>query len=239
MRLPVVWENFLEQYIDAYKFYKKLDIFLGKNKQIIPEPSIIFNIFSKIPPENVRCVLYGEDPYPRITSANGIAFWDNEIKNWDDKTHGNSLKNILKALLVFNKNARYETSIENCRIIANKIQFKSPPQLFESWLKQGVFLVNVALTYSTLSEKKSHFEFWKPFHSAFIHALNVRDKSPHYILWGKKAQQWEKVILKTIDQPSKIIKQGHPTFIHQFLNPKKPDFSPFTELQKKTGIQWF
>ena len=183
--------------------------------------------------------MYGEDPYPRITSANGIAFWDVEIQQWDDKTNGNSLKNMLKALLIAKGLADYNTSIAECRKIAKDNNFMSPPRLFERWLGQGVFLINTALTFSSSIDKKLHFDFWRPFHSALIHALNVQKSSPCYVLWGRKAQQWEKIINKTIDQPSKIIKQGHPTFIHQFLNAKNPNYSPFTELQHKTGINWY
>ncbi|MEJ2052913.1 MAG: hypothetical protein P8X42_03245, partial [Calditrichaceae bacterium] len=113
------------------------------------------------------------------------------------------------------------------------------PQLFDRWLAQGIFLINSALTFSSSEDKKKHFDFWRPFHSALIHALNVQKSSPCYVLWGKKAQGWEKIIIKTIDQPSKIIKQGHPTFIYQFLDQNNPQYSPFIELKEKTGINWY
>lgn len=238
MRLPSPWETWLDKYINFNQFYNDLDDFVSQYDIIIPRPELIFNVFTKMRPEEVRCVLYGEDPYPRISSANGIAFWDVEIQKWDDKTNGNSLKNMLKALLVAKGLADYNTSIAECRKIAQDNNFMSPPRLFEYWLKQGVFLINTALTFSSSADKKKHFEFWRSFHSALIHALNVQKISPHYILWGKKAQQWEKIILKTIDQPSKIIKQGHPTFIHQFLDMKNHGHSPFTELQKTIEINW-
>lgn len=239
MNLPIVWETWLDQFINFKQFYFKLEAFINQFAIIIPKPDLIFNVFTKMRPEEVRCVLYGEDPYPRITSANGIAFWDTEIQLWDDKTNGNSLKNILKGLIVAQGLADYNTSINECRKIARDNHFMTPPQLFEHWLNQGVFLINTALTFSSISDKKKHFEFWRSFHSALIHALNVKKSSPYYILWGKKAQQWDKIINKTIDQPSKIIKQGHPTFVHQFLNIKNPTYSPFTELQKKIRINWF
>lgn len=239
MKLPLAWETWLDQFINFNQFYADLDKFVNQFGIIIPKPNLIFNVFTKMRPEEVRCVLFGEDPYPRITSANGIAFWDAEIKNWNDKTNGNSLKNMLKALLIAKRVADYNTSIAECRCIAETHHFPNPPQLFEYWLGQGIFLVNTALTFSSSSDKKKHFEFWRPFHSALIHGLNVQKLSPYYVLWGRKAQQWEKVIQKTITQPSRIIKQGHPTFIHQFLDAGYPEYSPFTELQNKTGIKWF
>ena len=239
MKIPHAWETWLDQYINFKQFYTDLETFLNQFEIIIPKSELIFNVFYKMRPEEVRCVLFGEDPYPRITSANGIAFWDVEIQQWDYKTNGNSLKNMLKGLLIAKGLADYTTSIAECRKIARDNNFMSPPQLFEYWLGQGVFLINTALTFSSVEDKKKHFDFWRSYHSALIHALNVQKSSPNYVLWGKKAQQWEKTISKSIDQPSKIIKQGHPTFIHQFLNAEDPGYSPFTDLQVKTSIKWF
>lgn len=239
MRLPNSWETWLDQYINFNTFYNDLDKFVDRFDTIMPEHDKVFNVFTKMRPEEVRCVLYGEDPYPRIQSAIGIAFWDAEIETWDDKTNGNSVKNILKGLLIAKGWADYSTPIDVCRRIAKNNNFLNPPQLFKRWLNQGIFLINTALTFSSNKDKKQHFEFWRPFHSALIHALNVQKTSPYYTLWGRKAQQWEKIIIKTIDQPSKIIKQGHPTFVHQFLDKNKPEYSPFMELKEKTGIEWY
>ncbi len=148
------------------------------------------------------------------------------------------MKNILKALLVAHGLADYQTPISECRKIAEQTGIKKPGELFRRWLEKGVLLVNVALTFSSFKEKRKHFRFWQPFHFALIQALNSRKPSPFYILWGKKAQQWEERILKTIDDPQKILKNGHPTFIHQFLKPDQPRYSPFKEIERKTGFSW-
>ena len=239
MRLPAKWEIFLSGSIDFSSFYSELDSLLQKTEFIIPRPELIFNVFNMVEPQAVRCVLFGEDPYPRRSSANGVAFWDTEIKSWQDKTNGNSLKNILKALLTSDGLADYNTPIARCREIALKRRLKSPQELFQLWLSQGVLLINTSLTFAGPSLKKAHFEFWRPFHQAVIAALNNRPESPFYILWGKKAQAWESTILQTIDQPDKIIKQGHPTFIHQFMQKDNPSYSPFDKIKQETCLLWF
>ncbi len=238
MRLPKNWEDGLRPFLDLTAFYRDLDAFVASFPSIVPQKENIFAVFHRVPFSKVCCVLYGEDPYPRITSANGIAFWDAEIKTWDDKTVGNSMKNILKALLVAHGYATYHTPIKECRQIAGRLGIKGPADLFEHWLRKGVLMVNVALTFSSFAEKKKHFKFWEPFHHALIPALNRRPASPFYILWGKKAQQWEPTIVRTIDDPQKILKFGHPTFIHQFLRPDQPTYSPFTQIEQKTGFSW-
>ena len=238
MRLPKIWEDFLSAFFNLPHFYNYLDGFLKGKEFLTPKRELIFNVFNYVKPADVRCVLFGEDPYPRVSSANGVAFWDKEIRSWKDKTNGNALKNILKALLVSEGIAEYATTINECRQIAEQNLIHSPPKLFELWLGQGVLLVNSALTFTSFHDKNTHFALWRPFHLALIAALNSREENPFYILWGNKAQQWEETILKSIDNPRKIIKQGHPTFIHQFLRKDQPDYSPFDEIKDKTGLRW-
>ncbi len=237
-RLPENWEAFLNPYLDLASFYEQLDSFLGSLQTVIPAKERIFHVFTVVPPQKVCCVLYGEDPYPRRSSANGVAFWDAQIKDWNDRTVGNSMKNILKALLIAHGLATYGTPLSRCREIALEQGIKGPGDLFRHWLDHGVLLVNVALTFSTFQEKKKHFAFWRPFHLALIQALNARKPSPFYILWGRKAQQWLPAIQKSIDDPAKILKFNHPTFIHQFLKPEQPTYSPFVEIEAKTGFSW-
>lgn len=239
MKLPESWELFLSPYLDINTLYVDLQTLVSQSEEIIPNPEQIFNVFRYMEPEQVKVVLFGEDPYPRRSSANGVAFWDAEIKTWNNKTNGNSLKNILKAMLVSKGLAVYQTPISECRELANENNYVTPPELFEQWLDQGILLLNTALTFTGNIEKKKHFAFWMPFHRALISALNNRMEVPYYILWGKKAQKWESIISDSASRPAKIIRQGHPTFIHQFLRKEEPQYSPFTEIIEKTGLSWF
>ncbi len=238
MQLPKDWETLLNGTLNLDVFYLKLRQFLQSSPQVIPQKSQIFNVFYRVPVKKVCCVLYGEDPYPRKSSANGIAFWDNEVQSWQDRTVGSSMKNILKALLVAHGLADYSTPIAQCREIALQQGIKEPAALFEHWLQNGVLLVNVALTFTTAAEKKQHFYFWQEFHQALIKALAHLPRPPFFILWGKKAQALEPSILRWLPQPQKILKNAHPTFIHQFLNAQQPRFSPFIEIEQKTGFSW-
>ena len=238
MRLPVSWENLINQELNLQAFYKDLDSLIKYSDILIPEENNIFNVFRYLEPEQVKCFLYGEDPYPRETSANGVAFWDMEIKTWADKTNGNSLKNMLKGLLVARGWADYKTSIEQCREIAHTKRVMTPPQLFEYWLRKGVLLVNAALTFAGPENKKQQLLFWQPFHKALIKILHRDKPYPFFILWGKKALKFEPEIRKYENSGHRIIRNGHPTFIHQFLDKENPNYSPFTEIEQKTGFKW-
>lgn len=233
--LPQPWQKFIAPLFDIENFYEELDEFIAGYDTILPGAERIFHVFDYMAPQQVRCVLYGEDPYPRATSACGVAFWDLEIKRWTDKTNGNSMKNILKALLTARGLASYKTPIAECRRIAEQAAFPEPYDLFKLWLSNGVLLINSAMTFTSPAEKKRHFQFWKPFHIALIAALENRETdAPHYILWGRKAQQWEEFIRGR----DNIIRQGHPTFIHQFMDPDNPDWSPFKEIERRTALRW-
>jgi len=238
MHLPRVWETFLNDGFDIGTFHKDLDGFLSRFETIIPEPSLIFQVFREMGPAEVRCVLFGEDPYPRRSSACGIAFWDKEVEDWQQKTNGNALKNILKALLIYKGWADYQTDLDTCRKIAGDKRIKSPAELFRHWLDQGVFLVNTSLTFSGKKDKAEHFRFWKPFFDNLIERLNQRMPSPLYVLWGNHAGNWKPKIEESIDDSGKIIRQSHPTFAHQFLDKNHVRYSPFKELSRKTGINW-
>lgn len=214
---------------------EELQNFLQHFDQIIPKPDYIFNAFRFVNPETVKCIILGEDPYPRSSSAYGVSFWDKEITDWSLKSRGNSLKHIHKSLLIHLAKADYSTSLEDCREISKKIDFPSPDELFQSWMRQGVLLMNTALTFSSAKDKKMHFKFWKPILKQVLQNLNDKNK-PFFILWGKKAQTWANEITD-LDE-SRIIRNGHPTYQHQFLRKENPTFSPFTEIIEKTGIDF-
>ncbi len=238
LKLPCKWEKFLSDSIDFDRFYFQLFEFLKGFGSIIPEPELIFNVFNYVDPEGVRCVLYGEDPYPRVTSACGISFWDKEVTAWEDRTRGNSVKNILKGLLIHKKKVGFEAGIDECRRAAKENGLLSPADLFLDWLDMGVLMINSSLTFSTKDDKKKHFNFWKEFHTILINKLNRRENSPRYILWGGKAAVWQKEIEKNIDRCDKIIRQAHPAFGYQFFKKKGGDFSPFSEITEKTEMKW-
>jgi uracil-DNA glycosylase len=237
MYLPKVWQDILSKDFDIESFLTDLEDRVDRATHLIPDQQSVFKLFYLTEPHNVKCVLYGEDPYPRMSSANGIAFWDQELRTWSDKTKGNSLKHIMKALLIHKRLATYSTSIEECREIVKKdVTFPSPDELFVSWINQGVLLLNRSLVFTTKEDKNAHLKYWKNFQVAMMDFF--KEQNVPIILWGKKAQSLEKELLKKNYPKELIIKQGHPTYQHHFLNKNDIYYSPFSELSEKTEIKW-
>ncbi|MCB0277874.1 MAG: hypothetical protein KDD94_00120 [Calditrichaeota bacterium] len=235
--LPEAWQSALSQHINLELFFTNLTEFLDQFPVVIPFRERIFSVFDYMEPSAVKCVVFGEDPYPRLSSAQGIAFWDAELAEWTTKSRGNCVRNMMKALLIAKGDANYSSSMDHCRQQISDY-YDSPGQMFRHWLENGVFLLNSALTFSSSTDKKLHFNFWRPFIEAVIDVLAKQDNQPFFILWGRQAQQWqEKLIINGIDE-NRIIRQNHPTFIHQFLDKEKPDYSPFTEIIERTQLDW-
>jgi len=242
-RLSRPWETQLEPHFDLAGFYLDLRGILSEvdPSSCCPRPGLVFRLFDRLTPEAVSVVLLGEDPYPRQTSAQGIAFWDAEIENWTDRTRGNCLPNMLKALLVARGEASYHTPIGVIRerIERGQLRMPSPGALFEHWLAQGVFLLNTALTYAGKAHKRRHHRFWREFNAAVLRLLaslqRERGNELPFILWGRKAQGFvQRLGLNGI----RTICQGHPTFLHQFMDPARPTYSPFSEIEAVTGFSW-
>jgi uracil-DNA glycosylase len=81
----------------------------------------------------------------------------------------------------------------------------------ESWAKEGVLLLNAALTVRK-GEPGSHLKHWHPFMVEVIGALNRRSQEPYnlpppiFLLWGNFAHQYEILLSDEIPR----IKIEHP-----------------------------
>lgn len=232
-KLPQNWENILNKQLINPHYYDKLNRFLDRFYEITPDRTQLFHVFYKIPPEKVRLIIIGEDPYPRKESANGIAFWDLAFSDWESKSTNNSLKNICKALLIEAYNLPPNLSFNSARhFIQSHDFFENPEALFESWISRGVLLLNRSLSYSRFEDKSLHFEFWKEFIESLLRYFASQPCA--LVLWGKKAESLKPEQIGFSKE--KIIRQGHPAYLHHFIIRKKRIIKPFREIQDISGV---
>ena len=78
-------------------------------------------------------------------------------------------------------------------------------QNLEHWSKQGVLLLNTALTVNQGSPG-SHITLWDKFTTEFLKSFSKLKSKVVYMLWGKYAQGYEKYINKN----NYILKAAHP-----------------------------
>ena len=200
--------NIHEDYYDFFtvekvtainSFIKCMEI---RKIEYIPKNEYIFKALRSSISSRKVCILSNE-PYSQGEIATGLAF---EVKNtsWVNHEINISLKNILK--LLYKTYAGKMEDIEKIRkeICHNEFNILPPNELFKSWEKQGVLLLNSSLT--AIEEKTGeHNKFWHPFTRDLMEYISAKNKNIVYFLLGKDAEQFEKNILN-----GEIIKSNHP-----------------------------
>ena len=170
--------------------------------EYIPKNEYVFKALRSSISSRKVCILSNE-PYSQGEIATGLAF---EVKNtsWVNHEINISLKNILK--LLYKTYTGKMEDIEKIRkeICHNEFNILPPNELFKSWEKQGVLLLNSSLT--AIEEKTGeHNKFWHPFTRDLMEYISIKNENIVYLLWGKDAEQFEKNILN-----GEIIKSNHP-----------------------------
>lgn len=137
---------------------------ISGDKLIGPEDP--FRALRLVSPQDAKVVIFGQDPYPTAGHADGLAF---------SAGHGKprSLARIFEVLA------------------ADRPDWQ-PPAVWklDAWAKQGVLLLNPALTVE-IGEAGSHLKSgWLALTSEIVSALCRRREPPTFLLWGGKAQDF-------------------------------------------------
>ncbi|WP_017549950.1 uracil-DNA glycosylase [Salinicoccus carnicancri] len=152
--------------------------------KVFPPREQIYTAFELTPFENVRVVILGQDPYHGERQSHGLAFSVNE-----DVKIPPSLRNIYKELESDLGIVREDGSLKD-------------------WAREGVLLLNTVLTVEA-GEAHSHRELgWQPFTDGIIRHVSDALENVVFILWGKPAQQKERLI--DTDRHL-VIKSVHPS----------------------------
>jgi uracil-DNA glycosylase len=190
-----------------------LEIFLSSQMtggvQILPQPQSIFRALS-LPPDQVKVVIIGQDPYPTPGHAVGLAF----SVSSDVRPLPRSLSNIFTEL----------HSDVGCDRPQNGD--------LSSWADQGVLLLNRVLTGSAGNAGSHRGKAWEEITSSLVQFLVSINPSVVAVLWGKDAQQFESAF-----PVGQVILSAHPSPLSAskgFFGSKP--FSTANELLKSKGV---
>ncbi|MDE1173002.1 MAG: uracil-DNA glycosylase [Parvibaculaceae bacterium] len=136
-------------------------------KTIYPRPSEYFRALELTPLDKVRVVILGQDPYHGPGQAHGLSF---SVR--PGVRIPKSLANIYK-----------ELGSDLGEAIAPDNGF------LEDWARQGVLLLNTALTVEQGKAASHRGMGWEPFTDAVIRAVSGKEEPVVFILWGAHAQQ--------------------------------------------------
>ncbi len=167
------WDKLLAEEFNK-DYYRKLREFLAteyQNGKVYPEKEDIFTALKLTSYEDTKVVILGQDPYHGEGQAHGLAF---SVK--PGVAPPPSLINIFKEL----KND------VGCEIPNNGY--------LVHWAKQGVLLLNTALTVREGEPNSHKGKGWEKFTDEIISVLNNREKSIIFVLWGKNALPKEELV---------------------------------------------
>lgn len=167
------WDEILAEEFKK-DYYLKLREFLKQEYgcyTVYPDMNNIFNSLKYADYDNIKAVIIGQDPYHEPNQAHGLAF---------SVLRGNpippSLKNIYKEI---------ETDLGIGAPNHGELTY---------WARQGVLLLNNALTVRKGQANSHRGKGWEQFTDAVISKVNEKDSPVVYLLWGANAREKTRLI---------------------------------------------
>lgn len=186
------WDKVLRAFILSEEFYHILSRLLtesqGGNK-FTPIVKDLFRAFEECPYDSLKVVLVGQDPYPQVNVADGIAF------SCSKSGIQPSLKYIYTGL-------------------AGEGIITEPVNDLVVWANQGVLMLNTALT-TQVGKIGTHVELWRSFTNYLLDSLSMNNTGLVYIFMGKKADEFSYLIDQDMNY---VLKCSHPAsaaYTHQ------------------------
>ena len=212
------WNEILAEEMQK-DYYQELQAFVQKRRaevRVFPEEKNVFNALELTPFESVKVVILGQDPYHGFGQAHGLSF---SVKKGIPLPP--SLRNIYKELQEdIGGNLPTEGDLSH-------------------WAKQGVLLLNTVLTVEEGNANSHKGMGWERLTNRLIESLNELHHPVIFILWGKPAQDKEKLITNSNHV---ILKAPHPSPLSAYRGffGSKP-FSKVNDIliqQGQTPIRW-
>jgi len=162
-----------------------------------PDP---FRALRLLAPEQVKVVVFGQDPYPRPGHADGLAF---------SAGHGRpvSLRRIFEILR------------------ADRPGWQPPERwLLDGWARQGVLMLNPVLTVEVGAAGAHMACGWQSLTGEIVRVLASRRHPPTFLLWGRPAQAFFDGACPS-DASARVLRARHPS--HDFRREFMGDGSHF------------
>ena len=212
------WNEILAEEMQK-DYYQELQAFVQKRRaevRVFPEEKNVFTALELTPFESVKVVILGQDPYHGFGQAHGLSF---SVQKGTPLPP--SLKNIYKELQ---------------EDIGGELPTEGD---LSHWAKQGVLLLNTVLTVEEGNANSHKGMGWERLTNRLIESLNELKHPVIFILWGKPAQDKEKLITNSNHV---ILKAPHPSPLSAYRGffGSKP-FSRVNDIliqQGQTPIRW-
>ena len=214
------WNALLAQELEKPYFaalMEKVDAAYARGA-VFPPRAELFAAFRLTPPERVRAVILGQDPYHEPGQAHGLAFSVRPGVKLPP-----SLRNIFRELE------------SDCGV---------PPRSsgdLTGWAEQGVFLLNTVLSVES-GRANSHAGFgWQTFTDAVTACLRSLPQPIAFVLWGAQAQK-KAAVAADSPYPRLVLQSPHPSPLSSYRGffGSRPfsQINAFLEGHGEQGIDW-
>jgi len=194
------WE-FVSRFIVQKFDYILDDLIEGvqAGKRFTPKIKDVFRAFQICDNNNLKVVMVGQDPYPHVfdntTIADGLAFSCSHTEREQPSLRYmfDEIQNTVVSDYAHDEDGLY---LRDCNL--------------ERWAKQGVLLLNTALT-TQVGKVGMHYEVWRSFIAELIDYIDNEFSNIVFVFMGNKAQAFNKSINKnTKAVKNHIINVTHP-----------------------------
>lgn len=175
---PSGWGDKLKGFVQSSDFDRVIELLYNERvagRRFTPVLKDVFRAFETCPYKDLRVVIIGQDPYPQMGIADGIAF--SCSNTWECQP---SLDYIIKAIKA--------TVDEKDRDLTTGL-----PYDLQRWSKQGVLLLNSAFT-TEIGKPGTHYHIWEDFMAYTLDIINSYNSGLVFVFMGKKAQEFEPLI---------------------------------------------
>lgn len=211
------WKPYIQEEFNK-DYYKYISQFLReekKTKTIYPPQDKMFSSLS-VPPQSIKVIIVGQDPYHGPGQANGLAFSVNPGVKVPP-----SLKNIYKEL-----EQEYGKKMpENGNLT--------------SWVNQGVLLLNTSLSVEKGIAASHSGIGWQTFTDKIIKIMSESFENNVFILWGAHAKAKQCLIN---EEKHLVLTSAHPSpfSVTKFLgNNHFLKTNEYLKKHNKVEVDWF
>ena len=189
-RAPAAWRAVTDAFIRSAQGQALASFVDGRVREgALVYPGAVFRALEFNPPEAVRVVILGQDPYHGPGQAQGLAF---SVAPGQRKLPP-SLRNILKEV------AADTGAPSACR------DDLSP------WARQGVLLLNSTLTVEDGTPQSHAGRGWEALTDALLACVAAQPAPVVFMLWGATAQRKQPLTERTGRPPHRVLMANHPS----------------------------
>lgn len=168
-----------------------------------PKGAHMLRAFDGIAPQDVRCVILGQDPYPEPGFSTGRAFEAGNVVTWRelDKMFSKSIRAFTQQIVAARTgNLAYARSFADwpatlAAIESGRVDLEGAGVLAQRWVDDGVLLLNASLTLSRFKveidahQSRGHLPLWRPLMLQVLRHLAGRGSPIVFIGFGDVAAQ--------------------------------------------------